>query len=170
MEEIALVKWPKSRTIPEAHEIQKQLWNKVRITSLNKEPRYVAGVVAAFSDDTVFAGVCLYIFPDLTFIEHKTAIQKLLSPYVPGFLSFREGPTIIVALEKLSQKPDPIIVDGQGIAYRRGLGIASHISVLLGIPTIGCAKSRLIGDHNAPGNKKGSQSPLQVEGRPLEPY
>jgi deoxyribonuclease V len=157
------MKWPTTLTIPEARALQNKLRKNVRITPFKKKPRYVAGVDAAFSDDTVFAAVCLYLFPELTPIEHKTAIQKLLFPYVPGFLSFREGPTIIVALKRLSQKPDLILVDGQGIAHPRGLGIASHIGVLLGIPTIGCAKSRLIGEYSEPGNKKGCWSPLQCE-------
>ena len=159
------MKWPTILTIPEARDLQNKLRKNVRITPLIKKPRYVAGVDSAFSHDTVFAAVCLYLFPELTLIEHKTAIQKLMFPYVPGFLSFREGPTIIDALEKLSQKPDLILLDGQGIAHPRGFGVASHIGVLLGIPTIGCAKSRLIGEHSAPGHKKGSRSPLQFEGK-----
>jgi deoxyribonuclease V len=159
------MKWPKSLTIPEAREIQNQLRKKVRITPLIKEPRYIAGADAAFSDESVFAAVCLFLFPELTLVEQRTAIQKLSFPYVPGYLSFREGPSIIGALEILSKKPDLILVDGQGIAHPRGLGIASHIGVLLGLPTIGCAKSRLIGEHREPGNKKGSQSPLQLEGK-----
>jgi deoxyribonuclease V len=159
------MKWPKSLTIPEAREIQNQLRKKVRVTPLIKEPRYIAGADAAFSDESVFAAVCLFLFPELTLVEQRTAIQKLSFPYVPGYLSFREGPSIIGALEILSKKPDLILVDGQGIAHPRGLGIASHIGVLLGLPTIGCAKSRLIGEHREPGNKKGSQSPLQLEGK-----
>ena len=155
--------WPKTPTIPEARQLQNQLRKKVRITPFNKEPRYIAGVDAAFSDDTVFAAVCLYLFPELTLLEHRAAIQKLSFPYIPGFLSFREGPAIIAALDKLSQKPDLILVDGQGIAHPRGLGIASHIGILLGTPTIGCAKSRLIGEYSQPGNKKGSQSILKIQ-------
>lgn len=165
MKEIVLMNWPKSLTIPEAREIQKRLRKKVRITPLTKEPRYIAGVDAAFSHDTVFAAACLYLFPELVLREQKISVQKLLFPYVPGFLSFREGPAIISALEKLSQKPDLILVDGQGIAHPRGLGIASHIGVFLGIPTIGCAKSRLIGEHSEPGNRKGDHAPLIFEGQ-----
>jgi deoxyribonuclease V len=87
-------------------------------------------------------------------------VRKLSFPYVPGFLAFREGPAIIAAIKKLFHIPDLILVDGQGIAHPRQFGLASYIGVRLDIPTIGCAKSRLIGDYKEPGNKKGSWSPL----------
>ena len=159
------MKWPKTITLPEAQELQNQLRKKVRVSPLAKEPRYIAGVDAAFSDDRVFAGVCLYCLPELALLEHKTAIRTLSFPYVPGYLSFREGPAIIAALRKLSHKPDVILVDGQGIAHPRGFGIASFIGVFLDIPAIGCAKSRLIGEYTEPGNRKGSWSPLWFETR-----
>ena len=81
-------------------------------------------------------------------------------PYIPGFLSFREGRASISAIRKLKQKPDVVIVDGQGIAHPLGIGIASHIGVLLGIPTIGCAKTRLVGEYAEPGPEKGQWSLL----------
>jgi len=159
------MKWPKSLTIQEARELQNRLRMKVRITPLKRKPQYVAGVDAAFSEDAVFASACLYHFPSLVLLEQKIVVKKLFFPYVPGFLSFREGSAIIAALAKLTKKPDLILVDGQGIAHPRGLGIASHIGVLLGIPTIGCAKSRLIGDYSEPADKKGSLSLLNFEGK-----
>ena len=156
------MKWPAAVTTQEARELQDLLRTKVRITPLKKEPLYVAGVDAAFSEDTVFAAACLYRYPRLYFAEQKTVVRKLSFPYVPGYLSFREGPAIIAVIEQLSQRPDLLLVDGQGIAHPRGIGIASHIGVLTGIPSIGCAKSRLIGEHEEPGRKKGSWSPLHV--------
>jgi len=159
------VKWPKILTIEDARKVQNRLSRKVDLSPLKKEPRYIAGVDAAFSDDRVFAAACLYLFPELTLIEHQFAVQKLLFPYVPGFLSFREGPAIIAALEKLTQKPDLLLVDGQGIAHPRGVGIASYLGVLLDLPTIGCAKSRLVGEHNVPGIKRGRWSKLIYAGR-----
>ncbi len=158
------MKWPKTFSISEARAIQERLRKKVRIVPLRKGPRYIAGVDAAFSDDKVFAAACLYRYPDLTFIEQAYAVQRLAFPYVPGFLSFREGPAIIAAIKDLAAKPDVILVDGQGIAHPRGIGIASHLGVLLGIPTIGCAKTRLIGDFRAPERKKGGRSPLSFGG------
>jgi deoxyribonuclease V len=154
------MKWPDAFTIQEACELQDQLREKVRVSSLKKEPRYVAGVDAAFSDDRVFAAACLYRYPELTPVGQRSVVRRLSFPYVPGFLSFREGPAIIAAIEKLSPAPDLVLVDGQGIAHPRGIGIASFIGVLSGVPTIGCAKSRLIGEHEEPGQTKGAWSAL----------
>ena len=159
------MKWPKTLTIEDARKAQNFLSRKVRLSPLKKEPRYIAGVDAAFSDDLVFAAACLYLFPELALIERQFAVQQLLFPYVPGFLSFREGPAIMAALEKLAQKPDLLLVDGQGIAHPRGLGIASYLGVLLNIPAVGCAKSRLVGEHKDPGIRRGRWSRLIYEGR-----
>ncbi len=158
------MKWPKTPTIAEARKIQQQLRKKVRIVPLRKAPRYVAGVDAAFSDDAVYAAACLYRYDDLSLIEQAHAVQKLSFPYVPGFLSFREGPACIAAIGKLSTTPDVLFVDGQGIAHPRGIGIASHLGVLLDIPSIGCAKTRLVGEYREPGIRKGRWSPLSFEG------
>ena len=97
---------------------------------------------------------------DFSIIETTTATRKVDFPYIPGLLSFREAPACIEAIEKLKTKPDCLIVDGQGIAHPRRLGIASHIGLLIDKPTVGCAKSRLIGTFDEPGSKKGSFSPL----------
>lgn len=157
------MKWPKTFTLQEAKKLQVRLREKVRVAPLRKKPRYVAGVDAAFSNDRVFAAVCLFLFPELTLIEQRFAVRNLSFPYVPGFLSFREGPAIMAALDLLSCRPDLVLVDGQGIAHPLGIGIASFIGVMTGIPTIGCAKSRLIGEYVEPAKKKGNWSPLTVE-------
>ncbi len=153
------MRWPKD--IQGARMIQEILRGKVRITSLKKSPEYMAGVDAAFLYNRVIGVACLFKYPDIIFIEEANAITRTLLPYVPGFLSFREGPAIIKALNKLKIKPDVILFDGQGVAHPRGLGIASHIGVLLDIPTIGCAKSRLIGEYKEPRLKKGEWSYLR---------
>lgn len=157
------MKWPTTFTISQARELQVRLREKVRITPLKKEPRYIAGVDAAFSADKVFAAACLYRFPELYLIEERSSVRRLAFPYVPGYLAFREGPAIMAALEGLSRKPDLMLVDGQGIAHPRGIGIASYLGLLTGIPAIGCAKSRLIGEYDEPGQKKGDWSPLRFE-------
>ncbi len=159
------MKWPKTFSIEEARDAQIQLQKKVRIAPLKGKVRYVAGVDAAFSEDRVFAAACLYAFPDLTVCERQSCSGRMSFPYVPGFLSFREGPAIIAALDKLSRKPDLILADGQGIAHPRGIGIASYLGVLTGIPAVGCAKSKLIGEFEEPRQKKGSWSPLSWEGK-----
>jgi len=157
------MKWTSSPTIAEAREIQERLRRKVKIVPYRGEPRYVAGVDAAFSETKVFAAACLYRYPELTLVEQTHVAQKLRFPYVPGYLSFREGPAIIAAIRELRQKPDLIIADGQGIAHPRSAGIASYLGVLLDVPSIGCAKTRLVGEYREPGKQKGKWSELRYE-------
>jgi len=156
------VRWPGN--ILKARETQERLGSKVRIVPYRGTPRFIAGVDAAFTEDRVAAAACLYSFPDLTCLERTADIQELRFPYVPGYLAFREGPAIIAAVRRLARMPDIILVDGQGIAHPRGFGIACHIGVQLDIPTIGCAKTRLVGDYREPGVRKGSWSDLNYEG------
>jgi deoxyribonuclease V len=84
---------------------------------------------------------------------------------VPGYLSFREGPLLLRAFKRLERKPDLVLFDGQGIAHPRGLGLAAHMGVLLDLPSVGCAKSRLVGEHGEPGRLRGDWTPLLLEGR-----
>jgi deoxyribonuclease V len=152
------MKWPGD--LQGARKLQEILQKKVNIIPLKKEPKYIAGVDAAFLNNKVIGVACLYKYPEIHFIEEAYAVTEILFPYIPGFLSFREGPAIISALKGLRKKPDIILFDGQGIAHPKRLGIASHVGVLLNIPTIGCAKSRLIGTYKEPGPKKGTCSSL----------
>ena len=157
------MRWPKD--IAGAKKIQDVLKKKVRITSLRKIPEHVVGVDAAFFGDKIVGIACLYKYPELIFVEEAYSITETSFPYIPGFLSFREGPAIMKAIQGLKHKPDIILFDGQGIAHPKGLGIASHIGILLDIPTIGCAKSRLVGHYREPGLKKGGWSSLRYGGR-----
>ncbi len=157
--------WPKN--IKEAREIQLSLREDVRILPLRKRIKYVAGVDAAFFEDKVIAAACLYTYPQLMPVGDAHAVTKVMFPYIPGYLSFREGPAIIEAINRLNIKPDVILFDGQGTAHPKGLGIASHIGVLLGMPTIGCAKSRLVGEYAEPGIKKGDYSYLKYHGKTI---
>jgi len=157
------MKWPED--ITEAKKVQKVLKKKVRITPLRKSPEYVAGVDAAFFEDKIIGVACLYRYPEIILIEEAYSLTEGSFPYIPGFLSFREGPAIIKAMSSLKIKPHVILFDGQGIAHPKGLGIASHIGVLLDIPTIGCAKSRLVGNYREPGLKKWSRSSLRYNGK-----
>ncbi len=150
--------WPK--TIDRAREMQACDSRRVALEPLKSEPVYIAGVDAAFSEDRVFAAVCLYRYPEMALVEQATAVRQITFPYVPGYLLFREGPATIAALHKLRKKPEVILVDGHGIAHTRGIGSASHLGVLLDIPTIGCAKKRLVGHYRMPGEKKGNWTEL----------
>jgi deoxyribonuclease V len=154
--------WPK--TIFEAKAVQSTLKNKVRIIPLRKKPRYLASVDAAFTGDRVIGAACLYRYPEIMLVDETYAELSNLFPYVPGFLSFREGSVIIKSIGKLPIKPDLILFDGQGIAHPLGLGLASHMGVVLNIPAIGCAKSRLVGEYKEPKMEKGSWSPLLYNG------
>jgi len=102
--------------------------------------------------------------PVLEVVEVKVVTDRIMFPYVPGLLSFREAPLILAACEGLVVKPDIIMVDGQGIAHPRRMGLASHLGLFLDVPTIGCAKSRLCGQHGEPEDEAGSYAELIDEG------
>ncbi len=153
--------WP--RDTFRAREVQIALQKKIVIKPLRKPPELIAGVDAAFFDDKIIGIASLYRYPDLTPLKDSVSIREVTFPYIPGLLSFREGPVVIEAIKELEVVPDLLLFDGQGIAHPRGVGIASHIGVLLGIPSIGCAKSRLVGDYREPGVRKGSKSPLRYK-------
>ncbi|NTU42454.1 MAG: endonuclease V [Nitrospirales bacterium] len=155
--------WP--RDIQRAREVQEKLRDKVRIIPLKEVPSSVAGVDAAFFNHTVVAIASLYRYPKLEHLADAFFQEDVLFPYVPGFLFFREGHALMEAIKKLPQMPDLILFDGQGIAHPRGIGIASHIGVLLNVPTIGCAKTLLVGEFQIPAPRKGSWSPLRHEGK-----
>lgn len=157
------MKLPKN--VKEAKKIQRTLKQEVKIAPLIKELRFIAGADAAFSENNVIAVVCLYTYPQLVHVTEANAIAKISFPYMPGFLSFREGPAIIKAINKLKIKPDIVLCDGQGIAHPAGTGIATHIGILLNIPAIGCAKSRLVGDYMEPGIRKGQYASLKYQNR-----
>ncbi|NEQ88389.1 MAG: deoxyribonuclease V, partial [Moorea sp. SIO2I5] len=110
------------------------------------------------------AAVAVLSFPDLQLRENAIARRPTTFPYVPGFLSFREVPVVLDALEKISIIPDLILCDGQGIAHPRRFGLACHLGVLTDIPTIGVAKSRFIGDHEELPENKGNWQPLSHDG------
>lgn len=155
-------------SVAEARAIQRALRKKVRIHPLRKQPRFVAGLDASFSGGKtgrVRAAACLFTYPGLTPVEDSTAEMEISFPYVPGLLTFREGPALLRALSRLKQTPDLLLFDGQGIAHPEGMGIASHMGLLLHIPSIGCAKSRLVGEHREPGMKRGSRARLILDGR-----
>ncbi|MHC4365825.1 MAG: deoxyribonuclease V [Planctomycetota bacterium] len=147
----------------EAAALQKQLAGNVRFKPLEKSPTLIAGLDCALSKDGQKIVACTVVVkrPGLEPIETKTAIQKLTFPYIPGLLSFREAPVCIAAVEKLESEPDLFLIDGQGIAHPRRLGLAAHLGLFFDKPTIGCAKSRLTGTFEDPPTKKGSHNELK---------
>lgn len=150
--------WPES--IAKAKEIQRFLKEKIRITPLKNAPEFIAGADAAFSGDVVFAAASLYKLPALAHLEDAFSEAKARFDYMPGLLAVREGKALIDAIRKIEISPGVILIDGQGIAHPEGIGLASHIGVVLGIPTVGCAKSRLVGEYQEPGPDKGDWSYL----------
>ena len=142
----------------QAVSIQQKLRNRLIIGNRMPEIRKIAGVDVAFSDKQAFCAVCVFDYPDLNLIETKTAKSKINFPYVPGLLTFREGPVILEALRKIKHKPDLVLFDGQGICHPRRMGIAAHMGLFLNIPSIGCAKSHLYGAFKMPGKNKGAFS------------
>ena len=122
--------------------------------------RYVAGADVSTQDDRGYAAVTVLSFPDLSVVEVRGFEAPLTFPYVPGLLAFREIPPVVGALEKVETEVDVVIFDAQGRAHPRGLGLASHLGLFLGVPAVGCAKSRLVGEHEEPGVEKGSMVDL----------
>jgi len=117
---------------------------------------------AAREANRAIAGVIVYRYPEMIEVERVFAEAPLRFPYVPGLLSFRECPALLAAFRKLKHEPDVIFCDGQGIAHPRRFGLACHLGVLLDRPTIGCAKSRLIGEEREPGQRAGSWTELTI--------
>jgi deoxyribonuclease V len=127
--------------------------------------RYVAGADVSTQGDDGFATVVVLTFPELEVVEVQGHEAPLSFPYVPGLLAFREIPPVMGALEKVETPVDAIIFDAHGLAHPRGLGLASHLGLFLDVPSVGCAKSRLVGRYEVPGPEKGDTSDLVNRGR-----
>jgi deoxyribonuclease V len=160
---------PWVKTIEEAREIQEQLRYQVITEDQLKQVNYVAGVDVGFKQNYTItkAAVAVLSYPDLTLVEQAIATIPTTFPYIPGFLSFREIPAIIEALKQLKITPDLILCDGQGLAHPLRFGIASHLGVLIDVPTIGVAKSLLIGKYEEVPPEKGSWKPLIDRGETI---
>jgi len=146
----------------QALELQLQLALQVRRSNELTSPRFIAGVDISVDRARGMGrgAVVVLSYPELEIAEVQTVEDSITFPYVPGLLSFREAPITLAACEKLDITPDLILVDGQGIAHPRRLGLASHLGLFLDTPTIGCAKSRLCGSHGTPGDEPGSYAEL----------
>ena len=154
-------------TYREAIEIQKRLRSRLEFQKLPGAIRNVAGMDVSSSkkSNIIWAGVVIVSYRQLDKVEEKWIKGKADFPYIPGLLSFREIPVLLETLKKVETEPDVILCDGQGIAHPRGLGIASHLGLLVNKPTIGCAKSRLVGEFSGVEEEKGSYTQLRFKGR-----
>jgi deoxyribonuclease V len=130
------------------------------------ELRLIAGVDQSFMDDKIISGIIVLEYDSLKVVERVHSIQLVNYPYIPTFLSFREGPAIVCAYKKLKNPPDILLVDGAGINHPRGTGIATHIGVVLDVPTIGITKKILCGSGDEP-SQVGEANPLVYEGKKI---
>lgn len=153
---------PWVKTVAQAKAIQEQLRSQVITSDCLDNVNYVAGIDIGFKNNYTIsqAAIAILTYPTLELVEHKLAQIPTAFPYVPGYLSFREIPAILAVLPQLEIIPDLILCDGQGLAHPRRLGLASHLGLLLDIPTIGVAKSLFIGKHEPVPTAKGSWQPL----------
>jgi deoxyribonuclease V len=135
---------------------------------LSKNVRYIAGVDVSVKGDTSKAAIVVLTYPALETVQAVTHKMKTRFPYVPGLLSFREGPVVLECIKKLSIEPDLFVFDGQGLAHPRKTGLATHMGIILNKPSIGVAKSHLYGSFKEPGMKKGNHSPIKdKDGNPI---
>lgn len=148
----------------EAITIQKQLRQHTRMEPFVGDPKLIAAADVSFNrhSPTVYAIWIVMTWPDLEIVERASSIMDVEFPYIPGLLSFRELPPLLSAWETLTHKPDVVIMDGQGIAHPRRVGIATHFGLVSDVPTIGCAKNVLIGSYQEPERIAGSESKLTL--------
>jgi deoxyribonuclease V len=154
---------PWAVSVQEAFRIQEELRKRLVLEDADA-PETIAGIDVSFSKprDLLFAAIVVLDARTLEPVETSSASLQPIFPYVPGLLSFREGPVVLEAYSRLARAPDLLMFDGQGIAHPRGLGLASHIGVLTDRPSIGCAKSRLIGEFKEPKQKRGAMRTLSI--------
>jgi deoxyribonuclease V len=141
---------------------QSELRQKLHVEKLDPLPRFVAGVDCAFTEDKrrVLAAAVVYDRIERRVVEVAHAKKPASAPYIPGYLSFREGPTVLAAIAKLKHEFGVICFDAHGYAHPRRCGLASHMAIELDVPGVGVAKSRLVGVHDEPAAEAGSTAEL----------
>lgn len=151
----------------EAIKLQSRLASQLKIVPLNFSPRFIAGADISYEKygNYLFAAVVVLDLHAFNITEIQIAEGEIDFPYIPGLLSFRESPILLKALEKVQSPVEALAIDGQGIAHPRGFGIASHIGLLVDVPTVGIAKSILVGTHAQLEEEKGSWKPLVYKGK-----
>ncbi|MBO9573624.1 MAG: deoxyribonuclease V [Chitinophagaceae bacterium] len=149
----------------EAVMMQRELRHQIKLQPLQKPVTTIAGADLSFNrfSQIVHAGIVVLSFPDFEIIDKAGVTDITRFPYVPGLLGFKEVPALSQAWEKLKIKPDVLVVDGHGYAHPRRMGIATHFGVVMNTPTIGCAKTKLVGEYKEPLNVAGAMSDLTHE-------
>jgi deoxyribonuclease V len=149
-------------TPKDAIALQQELKARVDIASPLCKCELIAAADVSYNrfSHVIYAAVIVWRAADSEVVERQAAVAETHFPYVPGLLSFREAPAVLEALAKVRSQPDVVLIDGQGYAHPRRMGIASHVGLWLDVPTVGCAKSRLYGEFEPPGATAGSVSPL----------
>jgi deoxyribonuclease V len=153
----------------EAIELQKSLRERVTLRPLDRRIETVAGADISFNkyEPTLYAGIVVLRLPSLEVLEEVCVVSETKFPYVPGLLSFRESPPVLEAWSKLKIEPDAVMFDGQGVAHPRRVGIASHVGLIIERPTLGCAKSVLVGKYEEPPEARGAWTPLVDKGETI---
>ena len=141
--------------------MQAELRPRLALAWDGREVASVGGVDVHVQAGQARAAIVVLHYPELTPVEVATAERPISFPYIPGLLTFREGPVVLAAWERLETRPDLLLFDGQGIAHPRGIGLAAHLGLWLGCPSIGVAKTWLYGEHDEPGRLRGEFSELR---------
>ena len=151
----------------EAIRIQEKLRARISLTESTRRVSSVGGADVSYSKrgGEGIAAVVVLSYPDLNLVDQTFVRGKISFPYIPGLLSFREAPLLIEVFQRLPHLPDVVLYDGQGIAHPRSCGLASHMGVLTDLPSIGCAKKKLVGDFGEVGLRAGSTTPLKMRGK-----
>lgn len=157
--------WPTN--LEEAQAIQQRLRSDVVMHDDIGTIHTIAGVDAGYEGDQAKSAIVVFSYPELEPLDYVIARRPAPFPYIPGFLSFREMPAALAALDELRVKPDMLLCDGQGIAHPRRMGIAAHLGVYTGMPSIGCAKSLLVGHHGTVPDERGAHVPLTHRGEEI---
>ena len=153
-------------TAAKAIAYQRELRINLNVKAFDKPITIIGGSDISFNkySEVVYAGIIIFSYPELKVLERSTVISRTKFPYISGLLAFREVPALLEAWDKLKVKPDVLVLDGQGIAHERRLGIATHFGIIANTPTLGCAKSRLAGRYEEPANEIFAESPMYDKG------
>jgi deoxyribonuclease V len=146
----------------EAIHIQHELSKLIILKNSFRQVKRIAGCDVAYSaiNNKACAAICLFCFPAMNKINEVTCVSEVIFPYVSGLLAFREGPALLQAFKKLTEKPDIMIFNGQGIAHPRKMGLATHMGIILDIPSIGCTQRSMFRKYDNPGNHSGAFSEI----------